>query len=138
MSTAIADIIRSFLPIFFVSKIFGCNLYSLPRPLNATNVNTPLTAVDILVCACQFALYLFVIIPLSKKWDSYDAVFNNEFATEIGSSGLVVIVFLGHSLTYVICVTNLFIIIMDMRNSANIRRLLVSLSDFDKQVNLTN
>lgn len=134
MSTAIADIIRSFLPIFYVSKIFGCNLYSLPRPLNASNIKAPLTAVDVLVCVIQFALYLLVFIPFSKKWDSYDSVFNNEFAVETGSSGLVVIVYIGQRLTYVFSYTNLFIIVMDMKNSAYIRGLFLSLINFDKQV----
>lgn len=136
MSTATPDIIKSFLPIFYISKLFGCSLYSLPRPLNATNTNTPLTAIDVLLCVIQFALYFFMIIPLSKKWDSYDSIFNNEYATQIGSSGLVIIVFIGKSLHYIVTVTNLFVIIMDMRNSAGIRRVMLSLIEFDKQVSL--
>lgn len=134
MPAAIPDIIKSFLPIFYISKFFGCSLYSLPRPLDATNVNASLTAVDILFCMVHFGIYIFIIFPLSERWERYDAVFTNEFANKIGSSGLVVIVFIGQSLNYIASLTNLFIIIMDMRNSAHIRRIILSLINFDKQV----
>lgn len=134
MSHTTPEIIKSFLPLFYVSKCFGCNLFSLPSPLTATNINTSLTAIDILLCLIQFAFYVFIVHPLSLKWNNYDAVFNNDFAAKSGSSGLVVIVFIGNILTYVLSFTNLFITIMDMRNSANTRRILLLFIEFDEQV----
>lgn len=134
MSTATPDIIQTFLPIFYVSKVFGCSLYSLPWSLNEQNISTSLTAIDVLLCAIQFGFYFFIIVPLSKKWDNYDSMFNNKYATEIGSSGLVMIVFIGQILGYLQNFTNLLIIFMDMRNSRNIRRIFLSLIKFDKQV----
>lgn len=135
MSTTIPDDnIRSFLPIFYLSKVFGCNLYSLPRTLDGSNLNACPTAFDVLLCLIHFALYIFVCIPLSQKWDSYDKVFSNEFASNMGSSGLVIIVFLGNILGYATCIKNLFIIVMDMINSANMRRIMLSFNEFDTQV----
>lgn len=134
MSQATSGIIKSFMPIFYISKLFGCNLYSLPRALNSTNVNIPLTAIDILICLIQVFIQLFVIFPLIKKWESYDSVFNNEFATEIGSSGLVVIIFIGQFLSYLTIFTNLLFMYMDMSNSATIRGILLSLIHFDEKV----
>lgn len=126
--------VESFMPIFYTSKLFGCNLYSLPRPLNSTNVHVPLRAIDTVLCLFQVVIHLFVIFPLSKKWNSYDSVFNNEFATKIGSSGLVIIVFIGQFVTYVTIFTNLLIVCMDMRNSATIRGIFLSLIHFDEKV----
>lgn len=134
MSHTKPNVIKSFLPIFYVSKIFGCNLYTLPSPLNATNINASPTAIDVLFGVIQFALYVFIVFPFIKKWNSFDSVFNNAYATESGSSGLVVVVFIGQSLTYAVTVTNVIITFMDMRNSAIVRRILFSFTKFDEQV----
>lgn len=134
MANTTPGIIKSFLPIFYISKLFGCNLYALPAALNSKNVNASLRATDILICLIQFVLHIFVIYPLLNKWDRYDEVFNEEFANKIRSSGLVVIVFIGRCLNYATILTNLLYTIMDMRNSVNIRRILLYLINFDKQV----
>lgn len=138
MSHTNPDIIKSFLPIFYISKIFGCNLYPLPSPLNAANMKASLTAIDILFCVFQFALYIFVIFPLTEKWSSYNSIFNEEFASNSGSSGLLVIVIIGRSLSDIIAFTNLLIIIMDMRNSAIFRKILLSFIKFDEKVSIHN
>lgn len=131
-------IINSFLPIFYVSKLFGCNLYPLPCPLDATNLNAPITAIDVLCCVLQFSFYMFIVFPLTPKWNSYDSMFNNEFASKTGSPGLVVIIFIGQSIGNGIIFTNCLIMIMDMRNSATIRKILYSFIKFDEKVSNLN
>lgn len=134
MSHTRPNIIKSFLPIFYVSKFFGCNLYSLPSPLTATNIIKSPSAIDVLLCVIQFVLYVFIVFPFTKKWNSYDSVLNNDFASKTGSSGLVVIVFIGQSLTYALPFANLCIIFLDIRNSTIMRRILFAFVKFDEQV----
>lgn len=134
MSHTARGTLNSFLPIFYVSKFFGSNLYPLPKTISSTNVNVSLRAIDFLFCLIQFGLHLFVIFPLYDKWQSYDSIFNNEFATEIGSSGLAIIIFIGQGIHYATILTHLFITIMGMKSSTIIRKILLTLDNFDKQV----
>lgn len=135
MSHTNSELIKSFLPIFYISKFFGCNLYTLPNPATATNKNST-TISDVLICVVHVVMNLFVVIPLVKKWEVYNSVFNNDYATKSGFSGLVVIVFIGQIIAYAIIVVNCFITILDFINAKITRKILLTLIKFDEKVSL--
>lgn len=138
MSDTRPELIKSFLPIFYISKIFGSNLYALPNPLTAITINDSPTAINVLICVAHVAVNLVIVIPNILKWESYNSVFNNDYASKSGYSGLVVIVFIGRMISYAITVVNCFLTILDLRNATITRKILFSLIKFDEDVSLYN
>lgn len=67
MSRGTPNIIKSFLPIYYLSKYYGCNLYPLPRKLNSSNLKINLRAIDVLTYLVHVGLAVGVLIPFIKN-----------------------------------------------------------------------
>ncbi len=126
--------IKSFLPIFYISKYFGCNLYPLPKALNASNVKINLRVIDFLLCLYQLVITFTIIIPLIRKWDAKDSPVRNELESKISMSSVIILSITGTAATYAYTLIYLIIMIVDMVNATLIRGILFSFTNFDELV----
>lgn len=129
-----SDIVKSFLPIFYVSKYFGCNLYPLPKVISASNVKINLRAIDVFVCLIQVGLSFGITIPLIKKWDGPDSKMRQELESQISLSSVVMLSIIGSVVNYAYTTIFLFIVIIDMFNAPVIRSFLLLFTNIDEQV----
>lgn len=129
-----SNIIKSFLPLFYISKCFGCNLFPLPRVLNPTNVKINLRAIDVIICSVHIGLSFFVTIPLIKTWEQSDSTLRKELEAMITYSSVVTLRLIGTAVNYGYVFTCLFIIINDMINASAIRNILLSFMNIDELV----
>lgn len=129
-----SNTIQSFLPIFYLSKYFGCNLYPLPKVLNASNVKLNLRAIDVLLCLIQFGLKFGITIPLIKKWNEHDSAVRKELESLISLSSVVTLTMSGLFANYAYVIISLFIGIIDIFNAPVIRSFLLLFTNIDEQV----
>lgn len=129
------NIIKSFLPIFYTSKYFGCNLFPLPRLLTPSSVKLNVRAIDVLICLIHFGTAFGVTIPFVKSWDDEDkSGLRKELESKITMSSVVMMSIVGSSANYAHIFVYLFIIIIDMINATVIRKIVLLFTILDKQV----
>lgn len=134
LPTATSNIVKSFRPIFYISKYFGCNLYPLPNDLNASNVKMNLRVIDVLLCLFQLILSFGVTIPLLQKWETDDSPMRKELESKITSSGVIILNMTGSVANYGYSFLCLVIMFIDMINASVVRSILLSFINFDKLV----
>lgn len=108
------NIIKSYLPLFYISKYFGCNLFPLPKLLSPSNVKIDIRAVDILICLIHFGLSIGVTLPFIMKWDS---ALRKQLESKIALSSVVMMSIIGSSANYAHLLIYLFIMFSDMINA---------------------
>lgn len=129
-----SKIVKSFLPLFYISKYFGCNLYPLPKVFSASNVKINLRAIDILLCLIQFALTFSVTIPLINKWNEKDSPLRKELESKVSVSSVIILTIVATAATYAYTFIYLTIMLADMINASIIRNILVLFTNVDEQV----
>lgn len=129
-----STVIKSFIPIFYVSKYFGCNLYPLPKILNASNVKANLRAIDILICLIQICLAFGISIPLIKKWEDNESPLRKELESIISLYSVTILTISGSAANFGYVAIYLFVMFADMINAPVVRGILLSFADFDNQV----
>lgn len=129
-----SNTIKSFLPIFYLSKYFGCNLYPLPKVLSASNVKLNLRAIDVLICLIQFGLTFGITIPLITKWSHHDSAIRKDLESLISLSSVVTLTMAGSFANYAFAIISSFIVIIDIFNAPVIRSFLLFFTKIDEQV----
>lgn len=129
-----SNIIKSFQPIFYISKYFGSNLYQLPKVLTPSNLKINPRPIDVFICFIQFSLTFGVTIPMIRRWDDEDSPIRKELESKISLSSVVILSITGSVANYAYSFIFLFIIISDMLNAPVIRSFILLFANIDEKV----
>lgn len=129
-----SNIIKSFHPIFYISKYFGSNLYQLPKVLTPSNLKINPRPIDVFICFIQFSLTFGVTIPMIRRWDDEDSPIRKELESKISLSSVVILSITGSVANYAYSFIFLFIIISDMLNAPVIRSFILLFANIDEKV----
>lgn len=120
------DCISAIRALFVTSKLFGCNLFYLPKDRYSTEP-IKMKAIDYVSALVYTVLYFVFTFPLF-----IDMVFVK--TSTLLSSGNFIIIALVRIIFYFIIIANFSCYIMDTLNRNKIWRLLTMLYDFDDEV----
>ncbi len=123
---------KVFRPLFLHSRLFGCNLFHLPKSSKTIHVSVKWT--DILIVLCHVGLYTFMFLSLIYSQSESNKVFLNLMFHLTAKTGSLIMEFLGRVLFHTFAATNIFICLMDLVNRNKIWKLLCEIHDFDDKV----
>lgn len=128
------NVVNIFQPLYIQSRLFGCNLFHLPKSSKANYVS--IKALDIILFITNVTLYAWFFCSLVYPQTESDKLLQNIFFRLTGKSGLMVIEFLGHIIFHMVVVANSFTNIMDLINRNKIWKILSGIHHFDMKVNM--
>lgn len=120
------DCISAIRTLFVVSKLFGCNLFYLPKDRYSVEP-IRMRFIDYVTTLLYVVLYSVITVPFF-----IEMVF--EKTSILLPSGNIVIICLVRCIFYFIIIANFSCYIMDALNKNKIWRLLTQLYDFDEEV----